>query len=127
VGTLMVDSLVLSDGSILDYEIGSPGTAVNPAAGVSDRIDVTGDLTLDGTLNLTQSADSADGNAGFGYYRLLTYGGTLTDNGLDIGTTPTLTDPGSYEVQTGGGNVDLFIAALGNNTLQHWQGGDGTW
>lgn len=127
VGTLTVSGdLSLSSGSILDYELGSPGTSA-ASPGTSDRIDVTGNLTLDGTLNLAQSSNAADGTAGFGYYRLMTYGGTLTDNGLSIGTTPVLSDPADYAIQTGGGNVDLFIAASGDDTLQHWQGGDGTW
>ncbi|NKB79644.1 hypothetical protein HED49_16875 [Ochrobactrum daejeonense] len=124
VGTLTVaGNLALSSGSILDYELGSPGASAG-APGTSDRIDVAGDLTLDGTLNLAQSGNAGDGAAGLGYYRVMTYGGTLTDNGLDIGTTPV---SGNYEIQAGAGNIDLFIAASGDDTLQHWQGGDGTW
>jgi len=127
VGTLTVSGdLSLSSGSILDYELGSPGTSA-ASPGTSDRIDVTGDLTLDGTLDLSQSGNAADGTAGLGYYRLMTYGGTLTDNGMIIGTTPVLSDPADYAIQAGGGNVDLFIAASGDDTLQHWQGGNGTW
>src|SRR5690606_2676205 len=62
-----------------------------------------------------------------GYYRLMTYGGTLTDNGLEVGDTPALDNVGAYEIQTGDGRVDLFVAALGTDGLQHWQGGDGDW
>ncbi|WP_274425236.1 autotransporter domain-containing protein [Chelativorans sp. YIM 93263] len=127
IGTLTVDGdLALSSGSLLDYELGGPGSSAG-TPGTSDRIDVTGDLTLDGTLNLLQSDDATDGTAGVGYYRLMTYDGALTDNTLDVGVTPPLADPAAYEVQTGGGNVDLFVAAAGDDTLQHWQGGDGTW
>ncbi|WP_224750092.1 hypothetical protein, partial [Halomonas sp. ML-15] len=32
-----------------------------------------------------------------------------------------------YELQAGSGRVDLFIGALGDDGLQHWQGGDGVW
>lgn len=124
IGTLNFSrTLTLSSGSILDFELGSPGVA-GGAPGTSDRIAVGGNLTLDGTLNLVQSGNPGDGTAAFGYYRLMTYGGTLTDNGLEIGATPVA---GHYEIQAGGGNVDLFIAANGDNTLQHWQGGNGTW
>ena len=124
IGTLTIDrSLTLSSGSILDFELGSPGLSAG-APGTSDRIVVGGDLTLDGTLNLSQSGHAADGTAAFGYYRLMTYGGTLTDRGLQIGATPVA---GIYEIQAGAGNVDLFVAADGDNTLQHWQGGNGTW
>ncbi|RUX65038.1 autotransporter outer membrane beta-barrel domain-containing protein, partial [Mesorhizobium sp. M7A.F.Ca.US.014.04.1.1] len=127
VGTLTVaGNLGLSSGSILDYEFGNPGGSTG-SPGISDRIGVSGNLTLDGTLNLAQSGDVADGTAGLGYYRLMTYGGSLTDNGLEIGTKPPLSDPAAYEIQAGGGNVDLFIGAAGDDTLQHWQGGDGTW
>jgi fibronectin-binding autotransporter adhesin len=127
VGALTVaGNLGLSSGSILDYEFGGPGGSAG-APGISDRIGVTGNLTLDGTLNLAQSGDVADGTAGLGYYRLMTYGGSLTDNGLEIGTKPPLSDPAAYEIQAGGGNVDLFIGAAGDDTLQHWQGGDGVW
>ncbi|WP_295809796.1 autotransporter-associated beta strand repeat-containing protein, partial [uncultured Nitratireductor sp.] len=122
IGTLTVDGdLALSSGSMLDYELGHPGSSAG-APGTSDRIDVAGDLTLDGTLDLADA-----GGAGFGYYRLMTYGGTLADNTLDIGATPSLADSAAYEIQPGGGNVDLLVAPRGSDTLQHWQGGDGTW
>ncbi|MFE0017758.1 autotransporter domain-containing protein [Mesorhizobium sp. NPDC059054] len=127
IGTLTVNGdLTLSAGSILDYELGSAGaSAASP--GMSDGIAVTGNLTLNGTLNLAQSGNPADGAAGFGYYRLMTYGGTLSGGGLTLGATPTFTDPALYEIQAGGGNVDLLISANGDDTLQHWQGGNGTW
>ncbi|PWJ82318.1 outer membrane autotransporter protein [Pseudaminobacter salicylatoxidans] len=126
IGTLTVDgNLTLSAGSIMDYEMGRAGS--DPLSGVSDRIDVTGDLDLNGTLDLAQSSDPTDGTAGLGYYRLMTYGGALSGNGLSIGSTPTFADPSIYEIQAGGGNVDLFIAAAGDDALQHWQGGDGIW
>ncbi|WP_165789438.1 autotransporter-associated beta strand repeat-containing protein, partial [Billgrantia endophytica] len=121
IGTLTVDGdLALSSGSILAYELGVPGS--------SDRIDVTGDLTLDGTLDLAQSGDEDDGEVGLGYYRLMTFG-TLNDDSDDlaIGKTPDLTGVGAYQVHTGNGYVDLFIAALGDDDMQHWQGGDGLW
>jgi outer membrane autotransporter protein len=59
----------------------------------------------------------------------MTYGGTLSGDGLTVGAVP-YRDASLYEIQAGGGNVDLFVPALGtpgDDTLQHWQGGDGTW
>lgn len=127
-GTLLINGdLVLSPGAILEYRLGSPGPKGDPAQGISGRVSVAGDLTLNGTLNMAQSSAPAAGVAGFGYYRLMTYGGTLAGEGLNIGETPALAVPAGYEIQVGNGNVDLFVAALGDDTMQHWQGGDGTW
>ncbi len=127
VGNLTIDGdLTLSAGAFLDYELGSPGGSAG-APGTSDRIDVVGDLTLDGTLNLAQGSAVADGTAGLGYYRIMTYGGSLIDNGLAIGAAPPLADPALYRIDAGGGNVDLFVGAAGDDRLQHWQGGDGVW
>ncbi|WP_208738871.1 autotransporter outer membrane beta-barrel domain-containing protein [Phytopseudomonas daroniae] len=120
IGTLSIDGdLTLASGSTLAYGLGAPGTATLP--GSSDRVAVGGDLSLDGTLNLSDA-----GGAGLGYYRLMTYGGTLDGNGLTLGIT-TPVEPALYSIQAGNGNVDLFVAANGDDTLQHWQGGDGTW
>lgn len=128
VGTLTVEGdLTLNPGSFLEFELGTPGSVSNPASGVSDRVLVDGDLVLDGTLNLAQSGAAGDGTAALGYYRLISYGGNLTDNVLDIGSTPALADPSIYTLQAGSGRVDLFIAAAGDDTLQHWEGGDGSW
>ncbi|WP_148043732.1 beta strand repeat-containing protein [Paracoccus methylarcula] len=125
IGTLTVNGdLSLASGATLAYELGTPGSADAP--GSSDRIAVTGDLALNATLDLAQSDDAGDGAAGLGYYRLMTYGGNLSGDGLQIGTTVDSLN-GGYEVQIGDGNVDLFVATLGDDTLQHWQGGDGVW
>jgi len=120
IGTLTINGdLTLAAGSMLNMELGAPG--------FSDRINVSGDLSLDGTLNLSQSLNAADGAVGLGYYRLMTYGGALGGAGLAVGQTPTLNDPAAFQIVTGNGNVDLFIAAVGDDTLQHCQGGDGVW
>ncbi len=130
VGKLTVaGDLTLLAGAVLDYELGSAGTAGNPTSGVSDLIEVQGNLALDGAINLAQSGNAADGAVGLGYYRLMTYGGTLSGDGLTVGTVP-YSGSGSYAITAGGGNVDLFAPAPGipgDDTLQHWQGGDGTW
>ncbi|WP_167518119.1 autotransporter domain-containing protein [Brucella pseudintermedia] len=130
IGALTVNGhLTLSSGSILDFELGSPGaSAITP--GTSDRIDVTGDLALNGTLNLAQSGDPNDGPAGIGYYRLMTYGGELTGSGLSFGDMPTLPGVEHVGILSGDGRVDLYLAPSsdpGDYTLQHWQGGDGVW
>ncbi|WP_201066664.1 InlB B-repeat-containing protein, partial [Thiorhodovibrio winogradskyi] len=79
-GTLSLGPLTLNNSSVLDYELGDPsGTAGTH----SDLIAVTGDLTLDGTLNVTDL-----GSFGAGTYTLITYTGSLTDNTLAVGTLP---------------------------------------
>ena len=124
-GTLTVDGdMWLGAGAQLDYRLGQPGPADDPASGISGRIDVHGDLTLDGTLNLFAQDDLA-GDDLLGYYRLMTWTGDLTDHGLNIGQAPTV--DGGFLLLTGDNRLDLFVAALGDDTLQHWQGGDGVW
>ena len=129
-GTLTVGSLALSSGSFLNYELGLPNLFNNAG---SDRIDVTGNLILDGTLNVSNS-----GGMGPGVYRLFNYGGALTDNGLAIGTVPPGFSPAALCVQTAiATQVNLIVEGAGG-PLQFWNGaqvtpndtvngGTGTW
>lgn len=120
-GTLSVASLSLNATSILDYELGAP-------ADPNDRIDVLGDLALDGILNITDL-----GGFGPGEYLLMTYGGSLTDNGLLFGLVPGAYD---FSLDTTGNEVNLTVTLA---TAQYWNGpnespvpgsptgGSGTW
>lgn len=74
--TLTAGDLSLTSGAIVSVSLGAPGNGTG-------LFTVNGNLTLDGTLN----ADDA-GGFGQGLYRLFDYTGSLTDNGLDIGTLP---------------------------------------
>src|SRR5690606_24128462 len=110
-GTLTPGSLSLSAGSILDYELGQAGRV---GGGVNDLVEIGGDLTLDGTLDVTDI-----GGFGAGVYRLMEYGGALTDNGLELGTLPTGSDAQDLFVQTAiGGQVNLVNSA--GLTLSFW-------
>lgn len=114
-GTLATGALTLSSGSQLDFDLGAPGVA-----GASDRIVVTGDLTLDGTLNVNDV-----GGFGLGVYRLIDYSGTLTDNGLEIGTTPAGTNLSQVLIQTSvGQQINLVYGDPGGivPTVQFWDG-----
>jgi autotransporter-associated beta strand protein len=76
VGTLtFLNDLVVSNGAVLRYDLGTN----------SDLTVVSGNLTLGGTLNIYAAG-------GFtvtaGTYTLITYGGTLTFNGMTIGNAP---------------------------------------
>src|SRR5690606_32078715 len=105
-GTLTVASLVLNDGSVLEYELGD----------MSDSIEVAGDLTLDGVLNVTDA-----GGFGPGVYHLITYGGALTDNQLELGTLPDDVTGSDLLVQTAfPGEVNLAYTAGG--ALAFWDG-----
>ena len=123
IGTFNLASLVLEDGAILRFDLGAPDVVGGTA---NDLIEVAGDLTLDGTLDIFSTPDFGDG-----LYRLFNYGGALTDNGLDIGMAP----DGTYEVETGvAGQVNLMVGVV---DLQFWDasgfedgtisGGTGVW
>ncbi|OFE13614.1 hypothetical protein PHACT_11105 [Pseudohongiella acticola] len=79
-GTLNTGSLSLAATAIINMELAAPGTT---GGGVNDLIQVTGNLVLDGVLNVSDLGGLAAGT-----YTLMTYTGALTDNGLTVGTTP---------------------------------------
>lgn len=126
IGTLNVDGLALSADSVLAYELAAPGTG--------DRIQVNGDLTLDGTLNVADV-----GGFGEGVYRLINYTGALTDNGLLIGGVPAGANGSLMTIQTSvATQVNLVYGTPAATTIQFWdgtdnsgdgiaQGGSGSW
>ncbi len=100
---LRLDALTLSEGSILAFDLGNPADASS-----SDRLVVVGDVTLDGTLNVTDA-----GEFGLGVYTLITYGGGLTDNGLEVGAVPDGFEVAQGEVQTSvAGQVNFVVTSL---------------
>ncbi len=104
-GTLtLTNGLDLAPTSILNYELGS----------TSDRVNVTGNLTLAGTLNVTALSGFAPGT-----YTLLTYTGTLTDeDGLQPGTLPA-----GFEATVNtatAGQVRLVVTAI-LTPFEQWQ------
>lgn len=73
-GTLTLSNgLVLSSTAVIEAELGSS----------SDLIAVTGNLTLDGTLNVTAAPGFSAGT-----FTLATYTGSLVNNTLNIGSLP---------------------------------------
>ncbi|OPZ30040.1 MAG: hypothetical protein BWZ02_00871 [Lentisphaerae bacterium ADurb.BinA184] len=77
-GTLTLSSLVLNNGSILNFELDAP----NVEGGDNDVIQVNGDLTLDGVLYVTFT----DTPITLQPYRLFSYEGVLTNHLLTVGT-----------------------------------------
>ena len=126
-GTLTVGKLVLNAGSNSDFRLATPGTTGN---GVNDLVQITGNFTLAGNLNVTALT-----GFGVGSYTLFTYGGTLSGTGFSgINGTAGYT----VSVVTGVAHqVDLQVISTGVVT-QYWDGtgaindnniagGKGTW
>ena len=125
--TLTVGNLTLNQNSILDYSLSTPGVV---GLGVNSLVDVNGNLTLDGILNVGNG-----GSFGAGAYRLLNYTGVLDDETLHLGILPA---GFTGSVTTGvGGQVNLVVSSTasvsqfwdGTNTVfdRVVHGGDGVW
>ncbi|MEI4505950.1 autotransporter-associated beta strand repeat-containing protein [Sphingopyxis sp. CCNWLW253] len=125
-GTLTINGdLALGNTTQLDFEFGQANASGGP---LNDLVDVGGNLTLDGTLIVAQSPG---GTFGPGVYRMFNYGGTLTDNGVTVGSS-------EYLVQTSVANQVNLVNSAGL-TLSFWDGdagphadgiiggGSGTW
>jgi len=121
-GTLSVGSLTLNAGSHSDFELGTS----------SDLIAVTGDLTLDGMLNLSDSGGFSNTS-----YTLFTYGGSLTNNHFELNLVPTGWNRANFliDLSTEG---EVKLAVDNTVTIQYWDGtandpddaisgGTGTW
>lgn len=76
-GTLTTGTLALTNGSLLNFQLATPGS------GTSDTLVVNGDLVLDGVLNVEALQGFAAGT-----YRLISYSGALTNNTLGINRLP---------------------------------------
>ena len=113
IGTLTINGdLDLHSGSILNYDFGQNSVVGGP---LNDLTVVKGNLTLAGTLNVT-TTPGAEFDPGV--YRVISYSGALTDNGLGLGIVP----PGSVEVvQTSVTNQVNLVVTTGL-TLNYWDG-----
>ncbi|OEZ29317.1 hypothetical protein AO062_18165 [Variovorax boronicumulans] len=117
-GTLTTGMLRFDPGAFLSYELGQAGTVGGP---LNDLVKVNGGLVLDGTLNVAQSAG---GTFGPGLYRLISYTGSLIDNGLNIGTAPAGTAAGDLHVQSSVlGEINLINSK--GVSLGFWDGAGG--
>ncbi|MFM8413314.1 MAG: beta strand repeat-containing protein, partial [Planctomycetota bacterium] len=107
-GTLTLgDSLTLAGTSILSFELDAQNATVG--GGVNDLITGVTALTLDGVLDIAGTGDwtaVADNTT----WRLVNYSGSLFDNGLTLGSVPTLGAGQSFQIDTGtAGQVNLVV------------------
>lgn len=126
--TLSVNSLVFNANSNFDIGLGAPvSSSGNPL------VNVSGNLTLDGTLNVSDI-----GGFGSGMYRLINYTGGLTDNGMLIATVPSSVTSSDLTLQTAVANQINLLVNVPSVTVQFWdgnqliangavEGGSGTW
>ncbi|CAO3928989.1 autotransporter-associated beta strand repeat-containing protein [Achromobacter mucicolens] len=125
--TLTLGGLTLNQGSQFNVALGAP-----PAT-PQTLVQVNGNLTLDGDLNVTDK-----GGFGEGVYRLITYTGQLTDNGLALGSLPPGTVPSNLQIQTAVNQQVNLVVQTSDNSVQFWNGpkqladgtlagGAGTW
>jgi fibronectin-binding autotransporter adhesin len=107
-GTLTINNtFALAGTSLLDFELNPANTAIG--GGINDLITGVTNLTLDGTLNISGAGDwtsVADNSS----WRLFNYSGSLTDNGLTLGTTPSLGGGRSFQLNTAtAGQVNIIV------------------
>jgi hypothetical protein len=104
----VVGNVTLDHGTTVNFNLASPGTA---GSGISDWIDITGNLSLDGTLNV-----NALPGFDVGTYRLVNYTGSLTGAGLSQGALPagivyTIDSATAHQV-----NLSVAPAYIGGDT-----------
>ncbi|MGA2501427.1 MAG: hypothetical protein ABSH20_27110, partial [Tepidisphaeraceae bacterium] len=117
----VVGKVTLDHNTTLNFNLDAPGTV---GSNINDLIAITGDLSLDGTLNVHNLT-----GFGVGTYTLMTYSGTLLGAGtLHKGTLPTgynytisiVSDSGHSDVNlgvasalvSGDTNGDGFVTSL---------------
>ncbi len=114
IGTLTINGgLGLNSGSILNYSFGQAGAAGGP---FNDLTVVAGNLTLAGTLNVALTPGGAFEP---GLYRVISYAGALTDNGLSLGSVP----PGTTAVVQTSVAQEVNLVNTTVVTLDYWDGG----
>ena len=131
-GNLVVRGDLSMNNAVFDFETGYAGLPITQP-GTGDNITVAGNATLNNTT-LNVSVNTLGVNAG--YYRILSYGGTLSGNVLTLGTVTGDSQPAAtIQSLTGDKQINLI---LGPSTTNLWNGngaasatraggGNGTW
>lgn len=98
VGTLRIGSLDLGANGILQFELGEPGVV----GGASNDL-----LLVDGNASLAGRA-RIQSLGGFGRYRLLTIGGSVSNAPLALDSLPAGQDPSVWQIEeAAAGQIDL--------------------
>lgn len=131
-GNLVVNGNLSINNGVFDFETGYAGLPITQP-GTGDNITVGGNVALNNaTLNVKVSTHGV--NAGF--YRIMSYGGTLSGSGLTLGTVSGDSVPAAtIQTLTGDKHINLI---LGPSTTNLWNGngvasaanaggGSGTW
>ena len=131
-GNLVVNGNLSMNDAEFAFETGYAGLPITQP-GTGDNITVGGNAAINNTtLNVT--VNTLGVNAG--YYRILSYGGTLSGNGFTLGSVTGDSQPGAtIQSLTGDKQINLI---LGPSTTNLWNGngaasatrsggGDGTW
>jgi subtilase-type serine protease len=131
-GNLVVNGNLSMNNAEFAFETGYAGLPITQP-GTGDNITVGGNAAINNTtLNVT--VNTLGVNAG--YYRILSYGGTLSGNGLTLGNVSGDSVPGAtIQSLTGDKHINLI---LGPSTTNLWNGdgaasasraggGNGTW
>ncbi len=108
-GTMNTGAFNLLSGSNLVFELDTPGVV---GSNVNDLISVTGNLVLDGTLQIQQLAGFGNGT-----YRLFNYTGSLTNNVLNLEPGFLASFPGSTISTSVGNQVNLTVVPEPTATL----------
>ena len=107
-GTLSTGTLTLADTSVLGFELNPTDFTIG--GNINDLISVTGNLTLDGTLNVVATSGNFLAATAGTSWRLFDYNGTLTDNVVTLGSMPSLDGSLTWEIDTAtAGQVNLVI------------------
>jgi len=131
-GNLVVNGNLSMNNAVFDFETGYAGLPITQP-GTGDNITVGGNVALNNTT-LNVSVNTLGVNAG--YYRIMSYGGTLSGNGLALGTVTGDSVPGAT-IQSLAGDKQINLI-LGPSTTNLWNGngaasatraggGNGTW
>lgn len=131
-GNLVVNGDLSMNNAEFAFETGYAGLPITQP-GTGDNITVGGNATINNTtLNVT--VNTLGVNAG--YYRILSYGGSLSGNGLTLGSVSGDSTPAAtIQTLTGDKHINLI---LGPSTTNLWNGdgaasasraggGNGTW